>query len=67
MLRSADGTAPEPGTIICLRAKERDLSSREIRRRFAAGEPVAGLIHPGTEEYIRKHQVYRSAGRHDVH
>jgi nicotinate-nucleotide adenylyltransferase len=36
-------------------------SSTEIRRRAAAGEPLAGLAPPEVEEYIRERGLYRTA------
>lgn len=44
--------------ILFLRATTPDVSSREIRRRFAAGEPAAELISPEVESYIRQHRLY---------
>ena len=44
--------------ILFLRATTPDVSSREIRRCFAAGEPVAGLVSPDVESYIRQHRLY---------
>ena len=36
-----------------------EASSTEIRRRLAAGEPVADLLPPGVEEFIRQKGLYR--------
>ncbi len=36
-----------------------DVSSREIRRRVRAGEPIAGLVPPEVERYIREKGLYR--------
>jgi nicotinate-nucleotide adenylyltransferase len=36
-----------------------DISSTEIRRRLAAGEPTSGLLSPNVSEYIRIHGLYR--------
>lgn len=36
-----------------------DVSSTEIRRRVRAGEPIAGLVHPAVERYIRERGLYR--------
>ncbi|MCI0340307.1 MAG: nicotinate (nicotinamide) nucleotide adenylyltransferase [Planctomycetales bacterium] len=35
-----------------------DVSSREIRRRVRAGEPIAGLVPPEVERYIREKGLY---------
>ena len=35
-----------------------DASSSEIRRRLAAGKPLAGLTPPDVETYIRRHRLY---------
>lgn len=36
-----------------------DVSSTEIRRKLAAGEDVAGMLHEGVADYIRLHALYR--------
>lgn len=38
-----------------------DISSTEVRRRIAAGEDVAGMLHPDVIRYIRAHKLYRKA------
>jgi nicotinate-nucleotide adenylyltransferase len=40
-----------------------DISSTEVRRRLAAGEDVAGMLHPDVLAYIRAHQLYRKTQR----
>lgn len=35
-----------------------DVSSTEIRERVAAGQPIAGLVAPKVEAYIREHALY---------
>lgn len=40
-----------------------DVSSTEIRKRLAAGEDVAGMLHDGVAEYIRRHALYRPENR----
>ena len=35
-----------------------DASSSDIRRRLAAGKPLAGLTPPDVETYIRRHRLY---------
>jgi nicotinic acid mononucleotide adenylyltransferase len=37
-----------------------DISSSEIRRKLAAGEPTPELA-PGVREYIRRNDLYRDA------
>ncbi len=36
-----------------------DVSSTEIRRRLAANEDVADMLHPAVADYIRRHALYR--------
>lgn len=38
------------------------VSSTEIRRRVREGLPIAGLVPPGVEDYIRKHKLYLFQG-----
>lgn len=38
-----------------------DVSSTEVRRRVAAGEPIGDLVVPTVEKYIQKHKLYRAA------
>jgi nicotinate-nucleotide adenylyltransferase len=40
-----------------------DVSSTEIRKRLAAGEDVAGMLHDGVADYIRRHALYRPENR----
>ena len=35
-------------------------SGTEVRKRLAAGKPVAELLDPAVEEYVRAHGLYRS-------
>ncbi|MDQ4025619.1 MAG: nicotinate-nucleotide adenylyltransferase [Actinomycetota bacterium] len=44
------------------RADEVDVSSTEIRRRVAAGNPVDGLVPPAVADYIRERRLYLPAG-----
>ncbi len=37
-----------------------DISSTEIRDRFAAGGNVTDMLHPDVADYIRKHGLYKS-------
>jgi nicotinic acid mononucleotide adenylyltransferase len=36
-----------------------DVSSTEVRRRLAAGEDVAGMLHPDVLDYIHARKLYR--------
>jgi nicotinate-nucleotide adenylyltransferase len=36
-----------------------DISSTEVRKRLAAGQDVAGMLHPDVIEYIYTHKLYR--------
>ena len=36
-----------------------DASSTLIRRRIKNGEPISDMVHPGVEEYIIKHDLYK--------
>ena len=37
-----------------------DLSSTLLRAYVARGTPIAGMVHPAVEDYIRRHQLYRA-------
>jgi nicotinate-nucleotide adenylyltransferase len=37
-----------------------DISATDIRRRVRAGEPIADLVPPAVEQYIRDHGLYRA-------
>lgn len=37
-----------------------EISSTEIRRRVAAGEPISHLVPPVVEAYVKKHGLYRA-------
>ena len=41
-----------------------DISSSEIRRRVAAGEPIDNLVPPAVARYIERHALYRFDGAH---
>lgn len=49
------GTSP---MIFLIDAPTPDVSSTEIRRRLAAGEPLSGLVPPAVERHIRQHGLY---------
>ncbi|MFQ5845789.1 MAG: nicotinate (nicotinamide) nucleotide adenylyltransferase [Planctomycetota bacterium] len=56
-----DRLGPLPEGVLEIRSV--DVSSTEIRRRLAAGEPVEGLLSPPVEAYIRARGLYgASAG-----
>jgi len=48
--------------IAFLRMAPMDISSTEIRRRVAAGEPVGDLVPDGVAAYIRAHGSYKTDG-----
>ena len=48
--------------IAFLRMEPMDISSTEIRRRVAAGEPVGDLVPDGVAAYIRAHGLYKTDG-----
>lgn len=43
-----------------LKARQMDISSTEIRRRIAQGEPLDGLVSEGVAAYIRAKGLYRT-------
>lgn len=47
--------------IFLLDAPTPDVSSTDIRRRLRAGEPIAGLVSPAVDTYIRQHGLYVGA------
>lgn len=53
-----------PGArLACVEVPAVDVSSTEIRRRLAAGEPVGDLLPPGVEEFIRQKGLYGARER----
>ncbi len=54
--RAGAGADHEPGEALVALP---DISSTEIRRRLAAGEPTSGLLAPAVADYIRAHGLYR--------
>ena len=44
-----------------------DVSSTELRRRIAAGEPVGGLVCPPVERHIVRHRLYNPASADHLH
>jgi nicotinate-nucleotide adenylyltransferase len=59
---AAPAGAARPGTAVhVLRAETKDVSSTEVRRRFAAGEALDDLV-PGTvAAYAHRHRLYVAA------
>jgi len=49
------------GLILPLRVTDIDISSSEIRRRIAQGEPVSDMLPPGVLEIIERENLYQSA------
>jgi len=56
--------APQPPALILLEADTPDVSSTTVRRRAAAGEPLAGLLPAGVANHIGRHGLYRGAAIH---
>lgn len=54
------GIAPDAESRVdVLAVPDIDLSSRELRRRVAAGEPIRYQVHDAVREYIATHRLYR--------
>jgi nicotinic acid mononucleotide adenylyltransferase len=49
----------EPDRVEPFEIEPHDIASREIRRRVAAGEPIAGLVPPPTADAIEELGLYR--------
>jgi nicotinate-nucleotide adenylyltransferase len=49
-----------PELVIVCRDPTPDIRATDIRTRAAGGEPLAGLVAPAVEEYIRAHGLYSS-------
>lgn len=45
--------------IITIHNRQFDVSSTEIRERIAEGKPIAHLVPPAVERYIRENELYR--------
>jgi len=59
--RKAAGLLQEPGAetrIFLLDCPTPDVSSTDIRARARAGRPLAGLVPPEVDHYIRRHALY---------
>jgi nicotinate-nucleotide adenylyltransferase len=50
---------PRSATVVSfIEAQTRDVSSTDIRRRVATGEPIDGLVPPLVAGHIKRHQLY---------
>lgn len=56
--QGAAPAAAEETLIFLVDAPTPDVSSTDIRRRIAAGEPVSGLVPQAVEQHIRQHGLY---------
>jgi nicotinic acid mononucleotide adenylyltransferase len=54
-------TPPPKPSILLIDAETADVSSTEIRRRFAQGQPLGGRVPDSIERYARRHGLYNSA------
>ncbi len=50
-----------PGRVSLLEIPALSISSSNVRDRVAAGEPIAYLVSPGVESYVRKQGLYRDS------
>jgi nicotinate-nucleotide adenylyltransferase len=72
-MRSAAMVHEEPAepAIFLLDAKTPDISSTNIRRRLAGGQPLGGLVPPSVAAHIAQHNLYADAhhvsGADDLH
>jgi nicotinate-nucleotide adenylyltransferase len=65
-MRAVDGHGEAAGpdencSIFLVNAATPDVSSTAVRERAARGGPLAGLVAPAVEEYIRNHGLYGSS------
>jgi nicotinate-nucleotide adenylyltransferase len=56
--RAANMPGAAGTSIYLVDAPTPDVSSTEIRRRIAAGQPLSGLVPPGVEQHITQHGLY---------
>ena len=56
--RGTDASAAQQTSIFLVDAPTPDVSSTDIRRRMAAGQPVSGLVPPGVDQHIHQHGLY---------
>ncbi len=59
MTRGAGPAVAGQTAIFLVHARTPDVSSTEIRRRVASGEPLDGLVPPAVEAHIVQHRLYR--------
>lgn len=52
---------PAEPSILLIDAATADVSSTDVRRRFAEGQPLDGRVPAAVERYARRHDLYRSA------
>jgi nicotinate-nucleotide adenylyltransferase len=63
---SRTGTAVASPAVFLVEAATPDISSTEVRRRLAAGEPITGLVPPPVERHISRHHLYREMRTLDI-
>lgn len=66
-LRAAGEQAASRTRIFLIDATTADVSSTAIRQRAAAGESIAGLVHPSVHTHIEQHRLYMPATRTHGH
>lgn len=49
------------GAVVRVSARPVDVSSSELRQKFARGEDVTGLVPAKVAEYVKKHDLYRTS------
>ena len=64
--RKAFDAAFGPGRHVWLDFAPLAVSSTDVRRRLAAGQPVAGLLDPAVEAYIRSRGLYGTGPRREA-
>jgi nicotinate-nucleotide adenylyltransferase len=63
-MTTPDRLEPSAATrIILVEASTPDISSTDIRRRVAAGAPIAGLVPAAVADYIAAHRLYRATSQ----
>lgn len=61
---AANAEAP---AVFLIDAPTPDVSSTDLRRRIAAGEPVEGLVCPSVARHITRHRLYNTASADHLH